>query len=259
MAKKMIRHINSTKRKKILTRNVKIELSLDPSPSISIPTLNLAEYDFPQDAKLMLDVFASGYNGMEQIELGTVGAPITTSPLPESIWERVDSVQFMLKVVDRSDEYGLLLGTTTKLKTIGSGGGSELALMASPDLGDRPWKLEFSEKDVALLYNSDLPNVKGRGSLICLFLPDIVRQILYRAALDRDEPEWAPRWLAWGKLYHKDQIGLIDDDTDRENLSWEEVEEWVEDVIQKFCEEFSFKKKFVDLFKTSKSDEGDGE
>jgi hypothetical protein len=215
-------------------------------------SLTLADENLPPNAAAYLEATCAGSNIVQRFDLGTIENPnLVDRELTEVEGE---NVFFSLKIVDTSQWFGRLLGIAQNIRpersSEDSTAGRRGILPIEPaELQQQLWRLEFRDHDVFLLVNKDVPDLRDRVRSDPLFYaavyPELVRQILFRALeqdseIVEDEERWPAMWLRFGKNLHPEhEPPPLEGDND------EEREEWVEEVVNAFCESHLLKNKYL--------------
>lgn len=248
----MIKRVNSTGRKRIANDRIRIVV-LDGDPRTFEAELDLEGLNVPEDAAVVLEAACAGSNTIPRFEWGTVGQlqPAVDRSL-RGLAGR--NVYFTLKVIDRSDQFGRILGLAEVVRPIRGGEQTEtkrrgLLPVESADLGNEVWKLSFDHgDDVYLLVNEKLPEIRDRmrtdGVMFSLIYSAALRQILPRAIqeeIDEDgaEEHWASLWLQFGKQLHPEEQAAPNRDDDDDSIN-----AWVDDVVGQFCQQQQMLKRF---------------
>jgi hypothetical protein len=165
-----------------------------------------------------------------------------------------ENVFFTLKVVDRMKLLGRILGIAEHIRPQRAGkqtaAGRRGILPIEPaDLGQELWRLAFREQDVFLLVNKAVAGLVDRAHSDPVFYtavyPQVVRHVLAHAIAENvdvdeeDDERWPIQWLRFGKNLHpsKEKPPKVDD-------TEEEREEWIETVVEAFCDTHAFKDKY---------------
>ena len=163
-----------------------------------------------------------------------------------------ENVFFTLKVVDRTDKFGRILGIAENIRPIRAGkqtstGRRGILPIERVALGEELWKLDFKEQDVFLYVNRDIDDLSERFGFDPLFFttlyPGIIRTILHRAIgeqpdIDSEDDRWPVLWLNFGRRLHSTHTDPpVPDDI-------ELCEEWVENVVDEFCKLHQLKLKY---------------
>ena len=160
---------------------------------------------------------------------------------------------FSLKVVDRTRQFGRLIGIADKIRPIYVGNHASLGRrgilpIEEWPLGSQIWKLDFREHDVFLQVNKDISGLADRvrtdPTFYAIIFPEVIRRVLERsifvegAEVEEDSDRWPATWLRFGRSLHpmrEDPPGSHDP---------EESAEWIEDVAEAFCDKHGFRKDF---------------
>ncbi|WP_161604468.1 hypothetical protein [Roseiconus nitratireducens] len=160
---------------------------------------------------------------------------------------------FALKVIDRSERVGRLLGIAENIRPESTGdqtlaGRKGILPVERRPLGQQLWRLEYGEHDVFLLVNQDVAGLsESIGSdplMYAVVYPEVVRQILTQAIQrggdpDADDDTWSTLWLSFGLRLHPDHINPPSMD------ELDAVNEWIEMVVDAFCNQHSLRDRFV--------------
>jgi hypothetical protein len=209
---------------------------------------------FPKTAKVVLDATCAGSEDVQRFEFGTIKRIVLEQKFyfKDKLAEKGKNIIFTLKIIDTSEEFGRILGiakitTGSAQKGIPKGKQGILPIIPSDELGEELWRLKFDGNDhVFLLVNNTvdegLPERFANDITICgLVFPVIVRTILTKALiLEQFDPEdseggWNTDWTQFAKNFDSN-ISSDDDE--------EERGEWIESVVDKFCEQHRFKQEF---------------
>jgi hypothetical protein len=247
----MIKRVNFTGRRRVPRNRVDIEV-YDGHPRTFDAKIDLSDMSFPPHAAVVLEAMCAGSNDIERFEFGEVGGvvPQTDRSLVQLEGE---NVFFRLKVIDRTERFGRLLGLAEHIRPQRAGkqtaAGRRGILPVEPaELGQQLWKLDFKEHDVFLLVNKSIHGLGERVRSDPLFYavvyPQVVRQVLMQAIaedvdLDEDDDRWPVMWLRFGKNLHPTRESPPSGES-----SQEEREEWIEEVVDAFCDEHSMKDKY---------------
>lgn len=161
---------------------------------------------------------------------------------------------FTLKVVDRSERFGRILGLAENVRPQRAGkqtaSGRRGILPIEPtELGDELWRLEFKTQDVFLLVNKDIPDIAQRAVGDPLFYavvyPEVARRVLTKAFaegadIEEDDDRWPVFWLRFGKNLHPEH-GPPPTGHGRED----DQQDWIEDVVEAFCQTHGLKAKYL--------------
>jgi hypothetical protein len=249
----MIKRINSTGRRRIPGDRVVIEV-VDGTPRTFNATVDLEGFDAPPDAEIVLEATCAGSNTILRFPWGTVASPL---PADDRTLRDLNgrNVFFALKVVDRTQKFGRILGLAENVRPIKGGNRTEtgrrgILPVESADLGQELWRLDFRTEDVFLLVNASVPGLADRVRsdplVFGLVYPAVIREVLDRALeeqVDDDEDNsdsWASLWRAFGKTLHPERVAAPDRDDE------DECREWIDDVVAAFTEQHQLAAKFRD-------------
>ncbi|NMC21376.1 MAG: hypothetical protein GYA33_13270 [Thermogutta sp.] len=248
----MIKRVNSTGRRRIGSDRVTIVVHEEQDPRTFDATIDLKDFEAPQDAAVVLEATCAGSNTIRRYSWGTVGQLLP----PEDRTLRDlhgKNVFFSLKVIDRSERFGRILGLAENIRPSKAGpktatGRRGILPVEEADLGDELWKLEFRSEDVFLLVNRRIQGLSGRvswdASIYSLIYPAIIREILQRALDEQTDDEedsdrWPVLWLKFARRLHPEGL----EPPESEDVS--EREEWISEVVSAFCREHSLREKFI--------------
>lgn len=247
----MIKRVNSTGRRRIPRNHVEIEV-LDGDPRLFNGSVDLSEFDAPPDAEVVLEATCAGSTTVCRYPWGTIGEPnIPNDRLLKNLHGK--HVFFTLKVIDRSEEIGRILGMAENIRPIKGGpktatGRKGILPVEQADLGEELWKLEFRSEDVFLLVNERVPELVDRmrfdKGIYALVYPSIIREVLSRAFQEQPDTEdaddhWPSLWLRFGTQLHPEQVvAPLEEEV-------EEIQrEWIEEIVAAFCKEHDLRQKF---------------
>ena len=199
----MIKRVNFTGRRRISHDRVNIEV-YDGQPRTFDAAINLEGLPLLPKAAVFLEATCARSNAIKRYNFGEVGN--IRPPENRSLVEiEGENVFFTLKVVDRTERFGRILGIAEQIRPQRAGkqtaAGRRGILPIEPvELEQRLWWLEFREHDVFLLVNKDIPDLAERARSDPLFYaavyPEVVRRVLEEAITeDVDiEEEDDDRW-----------------------------------------------------------------
>ncbi len=248
----MIKRVNFTGRRRIPRNRVDIEV-YDGQPRTFDAKIDLDGISLLPRAAVYLEAMCAGSNVIERFGFGEVGAIVPPKD-PRLLELEGENVFFALKVVDSTERSGRILGIAEHIRPQRAGkqtaAGRRGILPVEPkDLGQQLWKLEFTEHDVFLYVNKDVPGLVDRVRSDPLFYaavyPEVVRQVLARAIrenadIEEDDDRWPILWLRFGKNLHPTREAPPSSDA-----SEEDQEEWVDEVVDAFCESHTLRDKFA--------------
>ncbi len=247
----MIQRVNSLGRKRIAKTNIVIEVQ-DGNPRLLNAEIQLEGLGFPDAASVVIEGTSAGASVVQRFECGTV------ANLNQPKGLKLDqltgqNVFFSLKVIDRSEQVGRLLGIADGLRpevvgeqTVSSESGI-LPVERRP-LGQQLWRLDFQESHVFLFINSEVPelaeSIRSDPTFYAIIYPEIVRQILRRAIVENGDPDanddrWSTLWLSFGRKLHPSH------ENPPEPTDAEAVDEWVEMVVDSFCDSHQLRSRYA--------------
>lgn len=202
------RRINSTNRKRIGQEAVDIRM-LETSPGSSpraTAKLDLTGLGFPASAGVAIEAYRS--SSLMRFDCGTVGDLHVPELMVLDEIEAGGNVQFRVKVVDREEMTGRLLGSAQRIqprsKEDGEGRRSLLPIRYD-DLGAEIWSVAGADDEPpALVLNYRATGIESR-----IFTDPLVRGLLmpaaFRMVLERlvsmsppeedDENDWKKDWI----------------------------------------------------------------
>ena len=258
----MIKRINSLGRKRISSSQVMIAVS-DGDPRRFSASIDLPRNEWPGDAIVVMEAMCAGSPNVKRIDCGTVNRLRVPQDSPlDGITGK--NVFFSLKVIDRSEKIGRLLGVADNLRPTQTGKQTEagrrgILPVEAKSLGQRLWQLEFREQDVFLLVNQDVPGLseqmRSDPLIYSLVYPEVIRRVLSKAIdenvdLDEDDERWQTLWLKFGRNLHPTKENPPGANEE------EDAEEWIEQVVDGFCQVHGLKDRFARAIKgASGSDE----
>ena len=246
-----IKRVNFTGRRRIARDRVDIEV-YDGQPRTFDVRINLEGLPFLPGAAVYLEATCAGSNVIERYQFGEVGS--VQPPASQTLAKlEGENVFFTLKVVDRTERFGRILGIAEHIRPQRAGkqtvAGRQGILPIEPyELGQQLWRLDFRDHHVFLFVNKSVPGlidrVRSDPFFHAVIYPEVVRGILDKAIAMGVEPEeeddrWPSLWLRFGKQLHPaQQEPPGEEDSDGR-------ERWIEDVVESFCERHAFKNKFL--------------
>jgi hypothetical protein len=248
----MIRKFNYTGRKKINRTNIEISLFGDDKLKQFDAEIKLDDLNLPSNASVYIEPYY--HFSFMRFKFGTVEK---ISPPNETLITEIpfsDILYFRIKVVDEIGKHGQLLAYADKIKPISSEDGHDkrkslLPVRFSTPLRYQPYRLIFAENSPILEISKNISNQKDllkSKEFASLVFPSIVKEIAAKIASEYFEYiDFEGHWVAdWYKYF----TNVIEADKlpDGKNSN-EEMIEWVNSVVDKFCR----KNKIINLFNTS--------
>lgn len=247
----MIQRVNSLGRKRIYQSSVVIEVH-DGEPRTFDAVIDISDAGFPDAASVVIEGTSAGSSVVQRFACGTVGELVQPKGLALDQLTG-QNIFFSLKVIDRSEQVGRLLGVAENIRPEKTGdqtvsGRKGILPVERKPLGQQLWKLDFQEHDVFLVVNSEVPglseSVRSDPVFYSLIYPEIVRQILNRAIALGGDPEanddtWSTLWLSFARKIHPTHANPPD------TSEFEEVDEWIELVVVSFCELHGLRNQYI--------------
>ena len=236
------RRFSFTGRKRISRDDIDIRIADDP-PFRATVAIDSGKWHYPADAAIILE--ANQRMARMRFDFGTIEKLDIPPRVELSRLDPDQALSFRLKVVDISGSVGKLLGLASRIRAQGSDPddgkkGMRAILPIHPRaLGGEIWKIEFFTAGPELLINRDIPGLKDKllhdVLLAGAVLPAALREILRRMCSDFDtSDEEIEIWNDWKHFcVHLGASALPDD-------SEESQDEWVDDVVRRFCAEHNF-------------------
>lgn len=258
----MIRRLNYTGRRKIPRGRITVRLTDAGDEHYAFRAeFDLADMGFPDDAQ----VFIEAYNSISwmRFDFGTVGArhdpddlrlvEVTRHPLPK----------FRLKVVDRSEDAGRLLGVADKLVPLRPEEDETHRQSLLPvefcDLGDEVWRLDVSDWPVLALNH----RIEGIGEaaragddFLGLVYPEVVRNILHEIVIEQeqfdpdfDDSDWTCLWLRYVCQF----AGVEPPRDGYSEAARAERLEWIADAVQAFSRAYDARRRYAGMIATQEA------
>ena len=250
----MIKRVNFTGRRRILRDRADIEVyDAQPGQSRTFDAkIDLANLPLPPHAVVSLEAMCAGSNVVRRFSFGKVAKIVPPNKRCLDDLEG-ENVFFTLKVVDCTEQFGQILGIAEHIRPQRAGkqtaaGRGGILPVEPRDLGQQLWHLEFTDQEVYLFVNKDIPGLVDRVRSDPLFYaavyPEVVRHVLTQAInedvdIDEDDECWPVLWLRFGKNLHpRSETPPLND------ASEEDRDEWIDDVVDAFCDTHALKDKF---------------
>jgi hypothetical protein len=248
----MIKRVNFTGRRRIPRDRVDIEV-FDGNPRSFNAIVNLNGIPLLSGAAVVLEATCAGSNTIERFEFGEVD---NVRPPADRKLRQLESenVFFTLKVIDRTQSLGRILGMAEHIRPQRAGqqtatGRQGILPIEVREMGQELWQLDLQGHDATLFLNKDVPGLKDRARsdpfFYAIVYPEVVRRILIQAVLDGGDCEseadgWQNTWLRFGRHLHpaKDTPPAA---SDPEELR----DEWIDEVVAAFCEAHQLRDKFM--------------
>jgi hypothetical protein len=238
----MVRKFNYTNRRKVSRENITISIQRNGSKSTFNAVLEKSNLKFPETAK----VYIEPYYGANYLRFGFGTVADLKQPDNTDITDLrqfSDKIYFRLKIVDESQENGLLLGFADKLPLVDDSDPSNKSsiLFVNPVRMETNeiWKVNFeseSEGMPVLEVNNSIEGIKelarSDARFIAFVYPAAIRLILQKIINDHnivpDGDEWYAKWVR----FTQQALGV---DTPKLDSSDELFSNWVDDCVKSFC------------------------
>lgn len=248
----MIRKFNYTGRKKINKSNISISLSKNGRYKQFDIEIDLDYLNLPGNASVYVEPYY--HFSFMRFYFGTVeNFAIPDETLIKEI-PFSDIIYFRIKVVDENDNKGQLLAFADKITPILPEDGevkqkSLLPVNFSVPLKYQTHRIIFTDDTPILEISKNIDNPKDilkSKEFISLVFPSLVKEIATKLAseyfeyIDTDD-HWTSDWYKYfTKVLKADQIPM-DENNDEETI------EWVNSIVDKFCQ----KNRIINLFNAS--------
>lgn len=249
----MIKRVNFTGRRRIPLDRVTIEVH-DGKPRRFDANIDLNDLGLLPHAAVVLEAMCAGNSTVSRFDFGTVES---IAPPSERLLHDLNGehVFFNLKVIDRTERFGRILGIAENVRA--AKGGDQTAVgrrgilpIERVELGQQLWRLEYREHDVFLLVNRNVSDLAVRAGSDPLFYavvyPQIIRDILTRSLfhetpdVEADDDRWFNLWARFGMQLHP--LHLRPPNGDEEES---EAREWIEEVVKAFCTNHTLRDRFT--------------
>ncbi len=238
----MIRHFNSTGRKRIDASHVSVRIlpaEAGETHSFEID-VDLADYQFDPGAQIRLEAWRK--LASQRWQLGTVGEPSVPTESERRLTDVGQSAQFKLVVV-ASDGSGRLLGMSTDIQPLLPR--QSLLPLVLQELGDEVWRVNFGDGDPPQLeVNRDIDMisevVRSDTQFRSLVMPQVLRSILTqiivvdRNTLDDDEGGWWVSWLRLAQSLTPTATMPLLARGEGDEYQLREAQTWIDTVVQAF-------------------------
>ena len=245
----MPRRFNFTGRKKILRKHIRIQLDCSPGYSPRFDAeFDFNEYSFADDDDIVIYAY-TGQSKIESFSFGKCGE----IRQPQHTWlndfVESDDIKFRVLVTAADYNQGLLRGRADGIRP-GNLDEDQVSLLSlgRSKLKEECWTLDFPDvatDPVRLLIDEDIRDYKvfaSTSEFRGLVLPQVLRQILTTICFrdvdyDRsDSSDWRARWIIFGE-------GLAGELSDNDNN--DAVQQWIDDVVERFVAKAKFKSKLI--------------
>jgi hypothetical protein len=239
---------NYTGRRRIHLNEFRISFLQFESTFLVNVEFDLSRLDLDGSDKIYLELSYQGF--FQSIYLGTIQHPINlnNTPLVKELVFWIESVKGAIKVVDETNEVGLIRAKSPMtrgdiLDFEGKRSGQKSFLPVNQvDLGEVPWKLNFSPYSVTLLVNNKIDDVKyillNDPVKMGLIFPLVIREIANKIVSLKDYSLEGDDWFVdWNKYFSR-VLNLKFPES--EFITQEEEDEFVNSAVAKYCEIYKF-------------------
>lgn len=244
------RRINSTGRKKISQDKIDLRI-LAPVPGEPMRAkvgLDLESLGLPASASVSVEAYHR--STAMRFDCGTVGAKKIPEVLSLNELDQAGGVLFRIKIVDREVQLGKILASADRVRPSIEGedtGRKSIFPVEYRDLGQEVWRVDIDDDaGPLLLLNSKIPALMHRihenplvaGALLPAAFRVVLEYIAYHPAEDdEDGAGWKSDW----RRFCSEGLGVEDEPEDSEDD--DEREQWVDDVVRRYCETRAFVEK----------------
>ncbi|MEX2165082.1 MAG: hypothetical protein WD823_12690 [Sulfuricaulis sp.] len=240
----MKRRINSTGRKNIPLDKIAIRLkdgALGGARTFTVNLAKLTELGLDANGRVYVEPYIK--SSSMRVSFGTVGA--LSAPADTRLTE-IDSggaLLFRVMVVDEAGEVGKILAAANRIHPIDDSDEQDDQKAILPlrlrDLGEAVWQVDMESADrPELVINNRIPfladRLKSDPLLQGTIIPHAMAEVI-RAAMAED----ADDELVWVQDWRKFASGLLGEEIP-EGLEQEDLDDRIENVVQKFINRMKF-------------------
>jgi hypothetical protein len=250
----MIRRFNYTDRKKISREHIHLHwLESDKEPLRFKLALDLESYSIAPDAQVFVEAYVG--SSVMRFDFGIVSNIITPTDIGLKDFGPGLKPLFRIRVVSATADKRVVAWANSisplDPKEVSTGERSILPV-ETVDLGPLVWNLRIDSNQFRLQLNSaitqprDITTMAREPDFIALVYPSIIRQILEHLLLgsEKDSVDAEHDWLKFAVQLTEIPAPTLDEEAD-DDLFAEEVDEWIEQVILKFCEKHNSLSGFI--------------
>ena len=248
----MIRKFNYTGRKKINKSNILITLSENGRFKKFDAEVNLDYLNLPGNASVYVEPYY--HFSFMRFHCGTVEKFATPNETLITEIPFSDIIYFRIKVVDEAEKQGQLLAFADKIKPVSPDDGDKnrkslLPVEYNKPLRHQAFRLIFNDPSPVLEISNQINNPKEllkSKEFVSLVFPSIVREIAFNIINSFSnyidfEDHWTRDWYQYFTKH------LNADEIPEEEQGDDEITEWVNSVVDKFCQ----KNGIINLLKAS--------
>jgi len=246
----MKRKLNYTDRKKIKRENVSISFirEKDVIVAFSVNKLDVNDLKLIQDAQVYVEAYYR--TELKRFNIGTVGKLQIPSYCNIKDMSSPENLRFRIIVVDPLDSK--ILAHASRIAPEEYSKEKSILPVEFSDLGNEIWTIKYEGDEDApiLILNSRIPNIqrmaKQDNQFFIHVYPQVIRDVLtYMVFVDGIEStiepsvEWHSDWLKFVKMFNTHTPEILNKDDN--NFNKEEVLNWINDTVKKFCDFYSNK------------------
>jgi hypothetical protein len=253
--------VNFTDRKRITRNDARIRLHQEGDTYTFTAQLQLKPYKLPGSAKVYVEAYYQWRT--KRFSYGTVEN--IQEPTDRSLREfgSIERIKFRVKVVDVEKDFGRILAQADRITPRGLDSQKRKSILPTEweeDIGEQIWVLHYEDDGPILKINPRFKHQRRAVEHIFapVVLPQVFRDILYKIyrpgsredlmedSSDADDAHWHIRW----KKFVYRLMG-----TDRpESADEAQIEDWIDDVVQKFCRHHKLLDKFDTVLESVSGD-----
>lgn len=248
----MRRKLNYTDRKKIPKKNCIFSLYSGNNGDLEFKSdLDISNIGFPDDSSVYIEAYYR--SSVMRFHLGNVGN--FKNPFTSRLGDiQSEVVFFRVKVVDKSDSIGKIIGLVDHISPESDIQKFSLLPVSYRDLGDRIWRLDLDSPAPILEVNNNFRSTIAIGEVVrkdpaflTLVIPAVLREILSHILfidehLELDDESWQSQWLKFSSSFPG--VNKLEDlpGNPKQNIS--EYRDWIEDVVDSFGDYHHIRQEF---------------
>ena len=241
MTRSITRRFNYTRRVDIPECNVEIDVRTDGQKvfcvlvRLALPDRGVHDKTDWDSALVLLEAWRTDLGAYQRFdEIGMTSQIAGKSPvavLELSEFPDEQNLTFRIKVVSSTSKR-ILAEADRLLPAKDTGRKDELIPVILRDLGELPWTIDWSDLNAGpkILVNSNIERSRDlltRGSAANgIVLSAVLREVLFRAATEPEQQDWANKWREFGVRIVG---GQAPDPSD------ESIDDWVNEVLLRFA------------------------
>jgi hypothetical protein len=242
----MKRRLNYTERKRILREgiNIVVERSDGAAKSFSAK-LDLSGLSLPPDAR----VYLHAYDRWEELiyDFGTVGNIQSPPDTGLHGLAGTENLKFRVLAVDERGEHGLILAHADRIRAFPEAKRKSILPVDFDDLGQQAWKVTYGgDEGGPVLILQRKPNLetlaKTDPTFFFFVYPAVVREVLTHMvfvdgveSVEEPSVDWHRDWLYFARIVLSGEGPPRVLDSNNEDFEADEVEKWIDRVVEEFC------------------------